>query len=120
MGTTGLLVGGVGMAAGALALGQLASQGPTAAKPWTPQGRHERVVALSQNYTVRLLDASAWTGMAVGGLAMAVAGGPAALLPGLSSGTWGVLQALTLASSAGSVAAMMSLLCNNGILQQGQ
>ena len=65
-----------------------------------------RVVALSQNYTVRLLDASAWTGMAVGGLAMVVAGGPAA---SLSSGVWGVLQTLTLASSVGSVAAMVGL-----------
>ena len=110
MGMAGLIVGCLGMAAGGLALLNLAQQGAAATpKPWTKEGRRQRVVALSQNVTVRLLDATAWSGMAVGATsAMVVAGGPAAAW-GQAPGLLGVLQTLTLASSVGSVAGMVFL-----------
>lgn len=104
MGTVGLGLGGLGMLGGAVAIRRAALQGEAATPPWNAAGLANRVDRLSRNFLVRVLDASAWSGMAVAAVAMAGGGGPAAL--GLAPGTLGVLQGLTLGSSAGSVAAM--------------
>lgn len=112
VGTTGLGVGCLGMLAGAALLVQKASQGAALTPiPWTDEGIQQRAVALSRNFNVRVLDFNAWSGMAAGALVMVGTGGPTAL--GMAPGALGVLQTLTLASSAGSLVAMACIYAAN-------
>lgn len=101
MATTGLFFGGLGVTVGLTRRTWLALRGEKAqAKiPWNEQGIQQRVDGLSHNFKVRVLDLSAWHGLAAAAASLGVAGGPVPL--GLASGSWGVLQALTLGSSLG-------------------
>jgi len=64
-----------------------------------------RLDGLSHNFKVRVLDLSVWMGVAISGVVVAtVPGGPTAL--GLSKGSLGVFQALSLGSTLGSLSAM--------------
>ena len=102
MGTTGLLVGGLGMLAGGAAYGYTASKGNAATPvPWTKAGVQDRAQRLRRNSIVRTLDASAWSGMLLAAILLASGRMPVA------SGSLGVLQGLTLGSSAGSVVAFV-------------
>lgn len=103
MGTVGFGAGCLGMAIGASGLYSIANKGAAASPPWTNDGIQQRVDGLSHNFKVRVLDLSAWSGMAVAATTLVALGGPVKL--GLASGTMGVVQALTLGSSIGSLAA---------------
>jgi hypothetical protein len=103
-GTTGLTLGGVGMAAGLAALSGIAAKGENATPiPFTHDGVQQRVDGLRHNFMVRLVDLSCWTGMGLAATALVVAGGPAKLQ--LSAGTLGVMQALSLGSALGGLGA---------------
>lgn len=106
MGTTGLAVGCLGMTAGVLALNHVASKGEQATPlPWNTAGIAQRVDRLQHNFFVRVLDLSAWSGMAVAASLMMVGlASPTKLR--LAPGASGVLQGLTLGGSAGSFAAL--------------
>ena len=93
----GLFCGFAGMALGAARFAMVA----TSASAEEMQSRRNEVV---NNNVVRALDAGTYTGLAVGGLAVAVAGGPSSL--GLSAGFLGVLQGLSLGAAGGSLATM--------------
>jgi len=103
MATTGLVVGGLGVTVGLTRRIMLGIQGEKAqAKiPWTADGIQQRVDGLSHNFLVRVLDLSAWNGLAAATASLVVLGGPVPL--GLAAGPWGVVQALTLGSSLGSL-----------------
>lgn len=102
MGTAGLGLGCFGACAGLglMTKTAMAGQGRTGLA-WDDDGIQTRVDGLSHNFMVRIMDLSAWNGVALAAGAMAVAGGPTAL--GLSSGKFGVLQGLALGSALGSV-----------------
>ena len=105
LGTAGLVAGGAGMALGYFGMRAVASQGADASPiPWTEDGIQQRVNGLSHNFKVRVLDLSLWSGMGLATGAMLFAGGPASL--GLSSGTLGVLQGLSLGAAAGTLGAI--------------
>jgi hypothetical protein len=91
-GATGITLGLVGMFA--------ASKNPNAKLPFDGDGLQTRAQGLKHNYKVRTMDLSAWTGLAIAGGYMAFAGKPTLL----AGGTFGVLQALSLGSAAGSLA----------------
>ena len=103
MATTGLIFGGLGVTVGMALRTRLAMQGEkaTAKIPWNDEGIQQRVDGLSHNFKVRVLDLSAWNGLAAATASLVVLGGPVPM--GLASGTWGVVQALTLGSSLGSL-----------------
>jgi hypothetical protein len=104
MGATGLTFGCLGAGLGLTRKTLVANQGAAATPiPWTDDGIQKRVNGLSRNFFVRILDVSAWSGIALASGVLVVAGGPTAL--GLSGGTFGVLQGLTLGSSLGSLGA---------------
>lgn len=99
---------GIGAGFGGILLGLGAmysvSQTPTPKIPFTDEGIQQRVDGLSNNFKVRVLDASVVGGLSsVGGLMM-VLGGPTSL--GLSAGTMGVLQGLSLGSAVGTLSAV--------------
>jgi len=101
MGTAGLGFGCFGMCAGLglMTKTALAGQGRTGLA-WDDDGIRTRVDGLRNNFMVRIVDLSAWSGIALAGGAMALAGGPTAF--GLSRGKFGVLQGLALGSALGS------------------
>jgi hypothetical protein len=103
MGTVGLGVGCLGMTIGAAGMYSKASQGAAASPPWTDDGIQQRVDGLSHNFKVRVLDLSAWSGVAVAATTLVAVGGPAKL--GFAAGTMGIVQALTIGSSLGSLSA---------------
>jgi hypothetical protein len=99
----GLIAGGFGASMGVIAMTQTAMKGEDASPPWNEQGIQQRNQGLSHNYKVRVMDRNVWAGIALAGLGVVLAGGPAQI--GLAAGRLGVLQALSLGSSAGSLAA---------------
>jgi hypothetical protein len=104
MGATGLTLGCLGAGLGLTRKTLVANQGAAATPiPWTDDGIQKRLNGLSHNFFVRILDVSTWSGIALASSVLVVAGGPTAL--GLSKGTFGVLQGLTLGSSLGSLGA---------------
>jgi hypothetical protein len=103
MGTGGIVAGCGGMILGYSMMSKIATKGENASPPWTDDGIQNRVDGLSHNFKARVLDLSAWSGTGLAAGALAVAGGPAKL--GLSAGALGVLQALTLGSTLGSLGA---------------
>lgn len=100
-GTGGLIGGGTGMACGLMMMRMVANAKETreGTPPWNEEGIQMRVDGISTNFHVRAVDLGVWIG-ALAGLAY----GPAKL--GLSSGTFGKLQALTLGSAAGTIASL--------------
>lgn len=104
MGTSGLVSGSAGMALGLAKLLQVASLGESASPPFTADGIQQRVDGLSHNFVVRVLDKSVWLGAAAGCLIVAGAGGPKKI--GLSAGTLGILQAISLGSAVGTLGAV--------------
>lgn len=103
MGTTGFYVGALGMCLGLAKMYHISSQGDAANPPWTDDGIQMRVDGLRHNFKVRVLDISAWGGIGIAAGALVFTGGPTAL--GLSAGTKGLIQALTLGSVFGSLGA---------------
>lgn len=100
----GLLAGGAGMSLGLMALYGVSQKGEQASPPWNDEGIQQRVDGLRHNFHVRILDLSVWSGIGLAGGITAFIGGPAKL--GLANGTLGVLQALSLGSTVGSLAGM--------------
>lgn len=103
MGTTGLVTGVAGMVLGLTRMNKVAAQGETASPPWTDDGIQNRVDGISHNFKVRILDLSVWSDMGLAAGALVLAGGPVKL--GLSKGVGGILQALSLGTTVGSLSA---------------
>jgi hypothetical protein len=110
MGTTGVVAGSLGMVLGLAAMSGIAAKGEAASPPWNQDGIQQRVDGLSHNFKVRVLDLSAWSGMAVAAGALLFAGGPSKLK--LSAGPLGVLQALSLGTALGSFGAFGCMYSN--------
>lgn len=111
MGTSGLIASGVGATFGLCGLMQAISQGENAKKiPWTRDGVQQRVDGLSHNYTVRALDLGVWSGIAIAAGTLALMGGPSKL--GLSPGLFGVAQAVSIGSAAGSTVSIACIAYN--------
>jgi hypothetical protein len=107
MGTFGFGAGCLGMMLGAAGMYDKARQGAAASPlPWTNDGIQQRVDGLSHNFKVRILDLSAWSGVAVAATALVAMGRGSAVKLGFSAGTRGVVEALTIGSSLGSLSAM--------------
>jgi hypothetical protein len=108
-GTGGIVAGTAGMALGLAAVVGKAYSSSTSnpeggGLPMNDEGIEQRVNGLKHNYIVRSMDRGVWFGVAAMGGAMAYAGGPAKL--GFSSGLWGGMQALGVASGVSSVLTM--------------
>jgi hypothetical protein len=114
MGTTGLVAGcagamlGIGKIIKVATTMQQQRQGETdvaapakSTPPWNDIGIQQRVDALQRNFTVRVMDVSVWSGMGLVAGLLLYAGGPSNLK--LSSGTLGVMQALSLGSAVGAL-----------------
>lgn len=99
---TGSLIGGcTGVVLGLAAVAGIASKGENASPPWNADGRQQRVDGLSHNFKVRVADLGGWSGVAVAAGTVAAFGGP--IKVGLSAGPFGVLQALSLGTAAGTL-----------------
>lgn len=103
MANGGLATGGLGASLGVIAMTNTAMKGDTASPPWNEEGIQQRNQGLSHNYKVRVMDRNVWAGIVLAGLGVGLVGGPAQL--GLAAGRFGLLQALSLGSSAGSLTA---------------
>jgi hypothetical protein len=105
---------GIGAGVGGIMLGlgtmYMMSQSEHPKIPFTDQGIQQRVDGLSHNFQVRVLDASVVGGLASAGGIMMVLGGPTSL--GLSAGTLGVLQGLSLGSAVGTLSAVACVEAN--------
>lgn len=105
MGTAGLVGNAAGTALGLTRLAVTAQKGVTATPiPFNEEGVQQRVDGLQHNFKVRVLDASASTGMILAAVALVLAGGPVKL--NLSNGLWGVGQAISLGSTIGVLGAV--------------
>ena len=106
MGTSGLVAGGMGSVLGLAGMAAAARKGEanTTTLPWNEDGIQTRVNGLSHNFMVRVLDVSVWSGIGLAAGLLLFKGGPTAL--GLSKGTLGTFQALSLGSSVGSLSGM--------------
>lgn len=101
-GNFGLMGGGLGMTLGAAKLTSIVSKGVDQPRPWDEEGMQDRLRGVQHNFKVRVMDLSVWTGVAVAGGTLLVTGGPKSLR--LAPGTLGVLQALSIGSTVGSLA----------------
>lgn len=111
MGTSGLVAGGVGMACGLAALANSARKGEANTPiPWNDECIQMRVNGLSNNFVVRVMDLSVWSGLGVAaGLLVYKGGGSSAAAAfggSFSKGALGTLQLLSLGAAAGSLSGM--------------
>jgi hypothetical protein len=100
-------VGGILLGLGAM---YMVSKSESPKIPFTDEGIQQRVDGLSHNFKVRVLDASVVGGLSSAGGIMMVLGGPTSL--GLSAGTLGVLQGLSLGSAVGTLSAVACIEAN--------
>lgn len=109
----GSLVGGaLGMTLGLAALYSKAQQGDSLQPlPWNDDGIQTRVNGISQNYKIRTLDLSVWTGLAVAAALYATAKAPAVAKLGL-------LQTLSLGSTVGSFTGMAFIAYSENQMQK--
>lgn len=98
----GLTGGAVGMTLGLAGMMSKARQGEALEPlPWNDDGIQTRVQGIQNNYKIRTLDLSVWTGVLVAGGIVAAYG-----TGSLGKGTWGIVQALSLGSVTGSLCGM--------------
>ncbi|KAG7362713.1 hypothetical protein IV203_026073 [Nitzschia inconspicua] len=99
-GTGAIYAGGAGMGLGFLALMNARSK-KEPKFPFDEAGMQNRVDGLTNNYRVRCMDLGVWLGVIAAGATLAYKRDPTML--GLSSGTFGRVQAVGLGSATASV-----------------
>jgi hypothetical protein len=107
MTTSSIVLACVGSTIGTVSLCNTIYKGDSATPvPWNDRGIHKRVTGLSKNNTVRVMDQSVWSGIALAGLAFGTAsivGKPLTKYIPLGSGALGTIQALQLGAVTGSL-----------------